>query len=223
MSIPPLSRHDQAKQTWQSAGKAADYRRSREPSRFRRYYLEDAIINAWLTGLPSRALVLDIPCGTGRMIETVIQRGFRYIGADFSRAMIGEARQTAADKAVLGFVNADATDLPFRDGSADCVIIWRLLHHVADQEIRQRMLREAARVSRGSVLVSFHHPVSFTAARLWVQRKFFGGKRGGGEVTHWRLQREAECCGLELVEIKSFGKYRSINWFACLRKQSSCH
>jgi ubiquinone/menaquinone biosynthesis C-methylase UbiE len=210
-----------AKQVWQSADSAAAYRLSREPSRFERYHREQAIIDGWLGELAAGALVLDIPCGTGRLIEPVTRRALRYIGADFSRAMIREAQQSAGDRARLGFVNADAAHLPFRDDSVDCVIIWRLLHHIKDAPTRLAMLREAGRVARHSVLISYHHPISFTAARRWVQRKLFGRTQGGGEITQWRLRREARECGLELVDSKGFRKYISVNWFARLRKRSS--
>src|SRR5690349_11214833 len=125
----------QAKKTWQSPEKAAAYRQSRRPERFHRFQKEETIINDWLADLPANALVVDMPCGTGRMIEPVTRSGFRYVGGDFSRAMIGEARRSTA-AGIVGFVNADAARLPFRDNSADCVIIWRLIHHIVDPAVR---------------------------------------------------------------------------------------
>jgi len=207
-----------AKQAWQSPGKAAAYRQSRDPMQSTRYNREDKIVSDWLADLPARAVVLDVPCGTGRFISLLGAGEFRYVGADFSLAMIKEARTMPGGRPSLGFVNADAELLPFRDNSVDCVIIWRFLHHIKDARVRQAILREAARVARSKVLASFYHSVSFTSLKRRVQRKIFCRKQSGGEITHWRLQREAEQCGLELVETKSFGKYRSINWFACLRK-----
>jgi ubiquinone/menaquinone biosynthesis C-methylase UbiE len=146
------------------------------------------------------------------------EMGFRYVGGDISLAMIGEARKTAENrKHVLGFANADAAQLPFRDNSADCVMLWRLLHHIHDSELRCRMLREAARVTRNKVLVSFHHPISFTYARKFIQRTFFG-QAYGPTITQWRLRREAESCGLKMLDTAGFRKYVSVNWFACLVK-----
>ena len=86
-----------------------------------------------------------------------------------------------------------------------------------DPDIRQHMLREACRVTRRMALVSFHHPLSFTFARRCVKR-LFTGDWNIADITHWRLAREAAACGLEMVETRSFGKYRSINWFAYLAK-----
>jgi len=210
-----------AQRDWQSAKAAADYRVKRDPSRFHRYKREEAVLAGWLDGLPAGAVVLDVPCGTGRWIPTLTGRGFRYIGGDVSLAMIGEARTTAGPDKALGFINADVGRLPFGDQSVDCVIIWRLLHHVREAEYRCAMLREAARIARHRVLISFHHPLSFTHLRKSIQRKLTGRAQRGSVITQWQLKREAGGCGLRVIETKSFGKYMSINWFACLGKAAS--
>ena len=207
-----------AKRDWQSPAAAAAYRQSRQPTKFKRYDLEDAIVSKWLDKLPAGGLVVDIPCGTGRLLPTITRCGLRYLGADVSQAMIGEARHEVNGSGVFGFVNADAEHIPLADNSVDCVIIWRLLHHIREPRVRQAMLREAARVSRQQVIVSFHHPLSFTSIRKACQRRLTGKNQGTGAITHWRLQREAQACGLRLIETRSFKKYVSINWFACLVK-----
>jgi SAM-dependent methyltransferase len=207
-----------ARQAWLSGERAAAYRISRHPSQYARFFREEAIVAAWLEDLPRGALVLDVPCGTGRWIATVSGRGFRYVGADVSCNMLQEARRLTGPPRVTGFAVAEAEQLPFANDSFDCVILWRLLHHIPDDATRATMLREAARVSRYKVLVSFHHPVSFTYAWKVMRRELFGFKQGGRGITHWRLKREAESSGLEVMVTRSFWKYASINWFACLRK-----
>jgi ubiquinone/menaquinone biosynthesis C-methylase UbiE len=209
-----------AQRDWQSHEAAAAYRQSRQPEKFKRYHLEDTIIGGWLERLTAGSLVVDIPCGTGRLIPTITRCGLRYLGADVSSAMIAEARQEAQGVPVFGFVNADAEHIPLADNSVDCVIVWRLLHHIREPRVRQAMLREAARVSRREVMVSFHHPLSFTAIRKACQRMLSGRDRSSGTVSHWRLRREAQACGLRLVETRSFKKYISINWFACFVKMA---
>jgi ubiquinone/menaquinone biosynthesis C-methylase UbiE len=208
-----------AKQTWQSAERAAAYRQARDPSRYKRSFREDAFIGEWLGDLGNGAVVCDVPCGAGRLVRLITERGYRYVGGDVSLAMIREAKREAGDQAaVLGFVNADVARLPLADNSVDCVILWRFLHHIPNQTTRRTILREAARVSRQKVLLSFYHSLSFTSVRRNFQRKVLGRKGYGEAITHWQLQRDAEACGLQVVEFKSFRKYVSINWFACLRK-----
>lgn len=197
---------------------AADYRRSRHGSRYTRLYKEEAIVSPWLDDLPRGAAILDVPCGTGRWIPALTGRGFRYVGADISQAMVSEARTITMPPTVSGLLVADLARLPFPDGSFDAVVLWRLLHHVPDSETRQWLLREAARVTRYKVILSFHHPCSFTYVAKVVRRELFGFKQGGRGITHWRLRREAEQSGLRLLETRSFRKFASINWFACLQK-----
>ena len=213
---PPLTSYP-AKRCWQTQEAAARYRVSRLPANFKRFHLEETILHRWLDGLPSNALILDVPCGTGRFLPTLTSHGYRYLGADISEAMIAEARSQATSPLVEGFIHADAAKLPLPDEHVDCVIIWRLLHHIADATARLAILREAARVTRDRVIISFHHPISFTAVKKRFRRRFLG--RGHGtEFTQWRLEREVMACGLELVEATSFRKYISINWFARLAK-----
>ena len=196
---------------------ALNYVQSRDPKRYTRTPLEESIVRGWLQALPKNALLFDCPCGVGRFVNTAIEMGVRYAGGDVALPMIGHARKVSNAPQVLGFIGADAEQLPLRDNSVDCVMLWRLLHHISDPATRQRMLREAARVSRGMVLVSFHHPLSFTFLRRLVQRVFTGDWEIC-DITHWRLRREAAACGLEMVETKGFNKYVSINWFARLQK-----
>jgi ubiquinone/menaquinone biosynthesis C-methylase UbiE len=207
-----------AKRSWQSPERAAKYRDARSPKKFRRYHLEKQFLTGWLSDLPPGAVVLDCPCGAGRWVPTLKERGVRYLGADFSRHMIHQAQAAGAgSKLILGFINADAERLPLADNSVDCVILWRLLHHIRDERTRQNMLQEAARVSRYKVLVSFHHPISFTFLRKFIQHAISG--RHGQSITHWRLRREAQACGLEMTATAGIRKYVSINWFACLTKK----
>jgi ubiquinone/menaquinone biosynthesis C-methylase UbiE len=210
---------DRAKQAWQSAESAARYRESRNLINNSRSRREDAIITEWLRRLPPKAHVLDLPCGTGRMIDNITKLGLQYTGGDISPHMIEIARKEAAGNPnVVRFLEADLEKLPFEDNAFDCIIIWRILHHQADPQIRQRMLAEAARVTRRWVLVSFHHLLSATAFRKFIQRTCFGRQQNGRPITHWRLRREAVRSGLRLVETKGLRKYASINWYACFEK-----
>jgi ubiquinone/menaquinone biosynthesis C-methylase UbiE len=209
--------HYPAQRDWQTTKAAKRYRERRSPEFDRRFDREDEIIGRWLDELPPESIVLDVPCGAGRLIEPVTRRRLRYVGADISPAMLDEARSRAPSPMVHGFHLADAAALPFADDSVDCVIIWRLLHHVRNAEVRRAILCEAARVTRRSVLLSFHHPFSVAALRKKFYRRFLG-KGNGVEFTAARLAREAKECGLLLSETQGYRKYVSINWFARLEK-----
>ncbi len=210
-----------AKHNWQSAKKAAAYKESRDPSRYKRAPIEDRILTGWLNQLKRGASVLDCPCGTGRFTSLITGQGFHYTGADISVAMMEEAKKTVADPSTIQFVEADAEKLPFPDNSFDCVVVWRFLKHIADPAVRLKILAEAARVSRDKVLISFYNPVSFTFLRIQIKNQFAKRKKHPGVFTHWQLQKDAAQCGMEVSQTKSFQKFVSINWFACLTKKSN--
>lgn len=206
-----------AQRDWQTTKAAVRYRLRRTPAFDRRFHHEESIIGRWLDLLPEGATVLDAPCGSGRLIDPITKRGLRYLGVDISPAMLAEAESQSTSPLISGFHLADAARLPFADDSVDCVVIWRLLHHIRDESVRKSILGEAARVSRGMVLLSFHHPWSLAALRKKFQRRFLR-KGNGVEFTERRLAHDAAECGLRLVETQGFCKYVSINWFACLAK-----
>ena len=215
-------KYSKAKEAWRSHEAAVAYRTSRSPEQFKRFHREERILGDWLDALPNDSLVLDIPCGTGRCLPMIVGRRLKYIGADISRAMIAEARNAAQNEPhaelIQEFVIADAEHLQFASDSVDCIVMWRFLHHVRNPQIRQNILREAARVSRSKVLVSFHHAISFTNMRKSIQRILSHDRSGSPALTQWRLAAEANECGLRVVETRGFCKYVSINWFACLEK-----
>lgn len=86
--------------------------------------------------------VLDIAAGTGTSSTPFADAGARVVPADFSLGMLreGKKRQTA-----LPFTAADATRLPFADGSFDAVTMSFGLRNVVDT---QAALAEFARVTK---------------------------------------------------------------------------
>jgi demethylmenaquinone methyltransferase/2-methoxy-6-polyprenyl-1,4-benzoquinol methylase len=120
--------------------------------------------------------VLDLCCGTGDVALRFAGRGVEVIGADFSKPMLGIARQRAAtDKLFAVWLAADALHLPLADGQFDVVTISYGLRNLADW---QAGLGEMLRVNRpgGRLLVlDFGKPRNrwlraayFTYLEYWV-------------------------------------------------------
>lgn len=88
---------------------------------------------------------LDLCCGTGDVTFALAAAGARATGVDFTRAMLDEAerRRSAAGVGNVEFVQGDALNLPFADGTFDVVTISYGLRNLADFE---RGLREMRRV-----------------------------------------------------------------------------
>ena len=161
--------------------------------------------------------VLDLPCGTGRFWEMLAEDKARTIyAADNSRAMIDigmafRSPEITARIAKTFQCSAFATGLP--DNFVECVFCIRLLHHIEKSEDRIRMLKEFARISSGTVIVSLWVDGNFRAwrHRLKEQKK---ARTLGRIVPRDRvLLRQSEfssdisAAGLEIVGHADFLKY----------------
>jgi demethylmenaquinone methyltransferase/2-methoxy-6-polyprenyl-1,4-benzoquinol methylase len=84
--------------------------------------------------------VLDACCGTGDLALEDLRAGGDVVGLDFSERMLERARRKSD---AIEWVQGDATDLPYEDGSFDAATVGFGIRNVADLEVG---LRELARV-----------------------------------------------------------------------------
>jgi ubiquinone/menaquinone biosynthesis C-methylase UbiE len=93
--------------------------------------------------VPRPGAILDVGCGTGRLLKSAATRfpGARLAGVDAAVEMVKYAQSTVADAAVK-FQQATAEELPFPDASFDLVFSTMTFHHWQDQP------RGAAEVAR---------------------------------------------------------------------------
>jgi demethylmenaquinone methyltransferase/2-methoxy-6-polyprenyl-1,4-benzoquinol methylase len=98
--------------------------------------------------------VLDLAAGTGTSSAPLADRGVQVVPCDLSFGMLEVGKRRRPD---LGFVNGDATRLPFADESFDAVTISFGLRNVVDTE---KALTEMLRVTRPGgrlVVCEFSH------------------------------------------------------------------
>jgi ubiquinone/menaquinone biosynthesis C-methylase UbiE len=112
--------------------------------------------------------VLDLGVGGGRTTSYLSKIASRYVGVDYSEAMIQACRNKFPD---LHFLLADASDLsPFEDASFDAIVFsFNGLDCVVPDEKRLRCLRECRRVLRpaGVLVFSSHNPRSVLMRADW--------------------------------------------------------
>jgi SAM-dependent methyltransferase len=96
--------------------------------------------------------VLDVGCGEGVLSCLAAQRGAKVIGTDISGDNIRSAKELAKSWQVdAEFLQADAEDLPFPDGSIDVVVSSHVLEHLPDLFAG---LRELYRVTENRALIA---------------------------------------------------------------------
>src|SRR5205085_7187691 len=85
------------------------------------------------TGIEAPSL-LDVGCGSGyyaEVLATLVPGGVRYTGIDYSQVMIDRARTNYPSAT---FAVADATRLPYPEGSFDIVFNGVSLMHIIDYQ-----------------------------------------------------------------------------------------
>lgn len=168
-----------------------------------------------LAGNP--ASVLDLPCGTGRFWGMLAEMpGRRILAADNSQNMldVGMAlRPREVTARVEKAFQCSAFETGLTDNFVDCVFCMRLLHHIQKSDDRVRMLREFARISADTVVVSLWVDGNFRAWRL--KRKYARRARAGVEqaprdrilLSQAEVEREFAEAGLTVVGHVDFIKY----------------
>ena len=151
----------------------------------------DALAGA-LAALPS-AQTLDVACGTGFLTRHLPGE---VVGLDQSESMLDEARRQAPN---AEFVQGDALDLPFEDGSFGRVFTGHFYGHLEGAD-RERFLTEARRLAPELVIVDSalredvepverQERILNDGSRWEVYKRYFkpdalAEELGGGETLH---------------------------------------
>lgn len=101
--------------------------------------------------------VLDLGCGTGRVLGIVSERlpDCKLTGVDPSESLMEVAKQKLPD---ADFVVGAGESLSFPDNSFDVVFATGIMHHVDNPE---KVIREMYRISRYGVVISDHNNFAF--------------------------------------------------------------
>ena len=109
--------------------------------------MDSIIFRRWRKKIPGGAKLVDVGCAQGRSAFQFSHSPITIVGFDISKKMIGEAvkrYKRRRYRARMSYVVADATNFPFRDSSFDVVLLYGVLHHVADPA---EVCREIVRVA----------------------------------------------------------------------------
>jgi SAM-dependent methyltransferase len=128
----------------------------------------DRLSDAVAARLPPHATVLDIGCGDGSIAYAILERR-----PDLSITGVDVLLRTVTRIPVIEY---DGANLPFPDDSFEAVCLVDVIHHTDDP---QRLLGEAARVSRDLILIKDHVAEGFLAKPTLKLMDWIGNARHG--------------------------------------------
>lgn len=114
-------------------------------------------------------LIVEVGCGSGwnaEVLAYLLHRPVRYIGMDYSRAMVKLGQQHYS---ALSFVTGDATTLPFKDDACDILVSGTVLMHILEYQLA---IAESRRVARywcifHTVPIVLHRPTTILRKRAY--------------------------------------------------------
>lgn len=157
--------------------------------------VQRTVLDLAAASVPRPAAILDVGCGTGRLLRQAEQRfpNARLIGVDAATEMVKKAQASVPDGSDVRFEEAVAENLPFPDAQFDLVFSTLTFHHWQDQAIG---ISEVARVLTpgGRWLVADVMPTGAVGAvlRLFRMHQFPEARRFEAMLSKAGLKRAGE-------------------------------
>ncbi len=146
------------------------------------------------------ANVLEIGCGTGRLLEGLCGKA-RAVGLDISLKFLKIAKERL-DKCGIDFVYGTATNLPFRSGTFEYAITYTMMHHLTDKE-KVQTIKEIKRVSKTYLFGEVGKRLCWSAILL----KIIGSKS-------LLTKRHIEEAGMRVLEWKDVDQFCLVHGMA---------
>ncbi|GAV19887.1 ubiquinone/menaquinone biosynthesis methyltransferase [Mariprofundus micogutta] len=150
--------HDFKVQTAYSHESAEKYDKARFSSRagMEVHFIELSKVMRLLDQTSKSAKVVEIGCGTGRILMECVEAGYSVDGADASSSMLGKLQEKLEEKGASQSLDvAEAAKLPYEDNSYDVAYTVRLLNQTESKAYAKNVIIEMMRIVRpeGRVLV----------------------------------------------------------------------
>lgn len=170
---------------------------------------EKRVIGELLEYLPQGSRILDLACGTGRIAEFLLSKGYRVCGADISSQMLKVAKERLINFGEsIEFHQADAERLPFEGKQFDSTTCFRLFGHIP-LETRVKILKEMKRVTKGPFIAAYYLSEPIANAKRKIRKFITGDKSPWFPVSKRELKKEIGSVNLIILEEKRVLKYLS--------------
>jgi MPBQ/MSBQ methyltransferase len=138
-----------------------------------------------LPQLPARSRVLEIGCGNGKTLSTMIQLRWDVTAIDFSQRAITISRQRCAGTSSSEFIVADAVHNPFKSNSFDAVFAIHVFGHLHEPE-RKLVPRDLKNILKpGGILFFSDFSTSDFRYGSGCETETATFRRGTGIITHY--------------------------------------
>lgn len=217
--------------TDQSAGYQEEYQRVERAANYNQQYRRQALkrsstrreyelIGRHMRELGRSSVILDLPCGGGRLTPAFAGTTDRVIEADIALGQILYGRTESKVATPRTWMTASAFHIPLRDDAVDGTICVRLAHHLPTAAERERLLRELLRVSRRFVIMTYfdHHSLKNLIRRL---RRPFNRKAAKMTMTTARVAELARELGARLVAAPPLSRIGSGHRYALIVKDGA--
>ncbi len=162
--------------------------------------LERRVISRAFRPIPQSMTVLDLPCGTGRLAETLLSDGFRVVGVDISASML-----TVAARKLQRFGSrfetrvGDVRELArTQRGVYDVALCARvLMHFPLDEQIE--FLKSVATLTKGTVVFSQSLSTPYQRARRQAKKLLRNAGPAAYPITSSELATLLKGAGLREV------------------------
>ena len=160
--------------------------------------------------VPCSGRALDVGCGNGKTVASLLDAGFEVSAVDFSAEAVRLVGERFGDEVAAAV--SDAGSIPFDDGSFDYVTAVHLCEHLTDDE----MGRFASEVSR--LLV----PGGYVFIRSFGAADFRSAKRATSDITYIHRSHDDLAHFFEGFDIMSSGTVEERTRFGETRSREEC-
>ena len=146
------------------------------------------------------AVILDIPCGTGRLAIHLAKKGFNVEAVDISSQMLSYVKEKLASLNLTDRIrtnHGNAESLFYPNDSFDVCVVLRLFGHTPP-EVRKRILKELKRVTKKYLILVYYYKYCMQSLlrnhkRKWRRIEWY-------PVTYKQIEEELEGAGLEKIK-----------------------
>tara|TARA_Y100001970_G_scaffold72098_1_gene91522 strand:+ start:12830 stop:13498 length:669 start_codon:yes stop_codon:yes gene_type:complete len=132
-------------------------------------YREIYIIRFFLNKIiRNNMLVMDIPCGTGKLGKILSNYPIKIVAADVSQSMLNLAYNEYSENKTK-YEIMDATKIPYKNTSFDIIVCLRLFQRLP-LDTRQKILSEFNRTTKKYLIISYSFSTVWQKYRYKIKR-----------------------------------------------------